>query len=259
MVAQLLGSHVKAILPQATPFNVGVTALQLVGVVAMAMSERTAPLAYSKFAGAAGNVPSRIGMVVIYALGLVASLMALIAACREPTAPRAALVGTMLTAHYLKRELEVLYVHRYSGKIDLATSCAISVSYGLATLGIMHYTAHEVALGRAAIAGAALFGIGAAGNAWHHWLLSTLRSGGKAAYAVPRGGLFGLVACPHYLMELLAWLGIAMTSSSLFAYLNFASMAAYLASRAHSTTRWYRAKFGEAYPRERKHLVPYLY
>lgn len=172
---------------------------------------------------------------------------------------RAALVGTMLTAHYLKRELEVLYVHRYSGKIDLATSCAISVSYGLATLGIMHYTAKEVELGRAAIAGAVLFGIGAMGNAWHHWLLSALRSGGKSAYVIPTGGLFRYVACPHYLMELVGWLGIAMTSSSLFAYLNFASMAGYLSSRAQSTSEWYRNKFGEAYPRERKNLVPFIF
>lgn len=79
------------ILPPATPFNIAVTALQLAGVASMAMSERTAPLAYSKFAGAAGNVPSRLGMVIIYLLGLVASLTTLIAACREPNTPRCAL------------------------------------------------------------------------------------------------------------------------------------------------------------------------
>jgi len=213
----------------------------------------------AQFAGAAGNVPSRLGMLIIYALGLVASIASLISACREPSCPRAALVGTMLTAHYLKRELEVFFVHRYSGKIDLATSCAISLSYGLATVGIMHYSARERALGRVAIAGAVLFGVGAAGNAWHHWLLAALRSGNRTAYAVPRGALFGLVACPHYLMELVAWLGIAMASSSLFAYLNFASMSAYLMGRAISTRDWYRRKFGDEYPAARKALVPYVF
>jgi hypothetical protein len=108
-------------------------------------------LPYSKFAGAAGDVPSRVGMVLIYALGLVVSLGQLTMACRESVSPRLVLVGTMLTAHYLKRELEVLYVHRYSGKISLATSCLISLSYGLGTLGIMHYTDRHLELGRAAI------------------------------------------------------------------------------------------------------------
>ncbi|KAJ1622176.1 hypothetical protein T492DRAFT_885676 [Pavlovales sp. CCMP2436] len=59
-----------AFLPPLTPFNVGVTALQIAGVVSMGMSEK-------------------------------------------PTCPRAVLVGTMLTAHYLKREFEVLWLHSY--------------------------------------------------------------------------------------------------------------------------------------------------
>jgi hypothetical protein len=245
-------------LPPLTPLNAAVTALQLAGVVAMSTSRDQLP--YSKFAGSAGDIGSRTGMAIIYVLGLVLSLGQLMVACREPVCPRLVLVGTMLTAHYLKRELEVLYVHKYSGKINLATSCMISVSYGLAAIGIMHYTERQLELGRAAICGAVVFGIGAVGNAWHHWLLSRLRAKGGGAYVVPQGGLFDLVTCPHYLMELVAWLGIAISSRSLFAFLNWVSMTGYLAGRARSTTEWYVAKFGDGYPAaRRKHLVPFVY
>lgn len=43
------------------------------------------------------------------------------------------------------------------------------------------------------------------------------------------------------------------------ALLVFAGMASYLSGRAVATTRWYRAKFGKAWPEHRRHLVPFVF
>jgi very-long-chain enoyl-CoA reductase len=245
-------------LPPLTPLNAGVTAAQLVAVSA-GLTERSAPVAYSKFAAGAGNISSRLGMVIIYSLGLAASAALLVGELRESARPRAVLVGAMLMAHYLKRELEVLYIHVYSGKTSLAVASFISLSYGLTALGITHYTARDLELGPGAMVGLVIFVIGLAGNGWHHWLLSTLRSGGTKKYVIPTCGLFPLVSCPHYLFELVAWLGIAIASHSLFACLQLAQMTSYLTSRASATTNWYQSKFGSDYPATRRHIIPFLY
>ena len=50
-----------------------------------------------------------------------------------------------------------------------------------------------------------MFAVGSAGNLYHHHLLASLRKGGDTGYKVPMGGLFELVAAPHYLFELVAW------------------------------------------------------
>jgi hypothetical protein len=84
---------------------------------------------------------------------------------------------------------------------------------------------------------------GQAGNGYHHVLLarlrrapgaakddsSTQRSPAKAAYSIPSGGLFKYCAAPHYLFEVIVWLGIALAAQQLNALLAAAGMASYLA------------------------------
>lgn len=48
-------------------------------------------------------------------------------------------------------------------------------------------------------AGVVLFLVGILGNFYHHFLLSKLRVKGDKGYKIPKGGLFSLVICPHYL------------------------------------------------------------
>ncbi|CAI5458630.1 unnamed protein product [Closterium sp. Yama58-4] len=62
--------------------------------------------------------------------------------------------------------------------------------------------------------GLLLFLIGIAGNLYHHWLLTRLRSDGSHEYRVPHGGLFHWVTCPHYLFECIDFLGVALMSQT---------------------------------------------
>lgn len=51
------------------------------------------------------------------------------------------------------------------------------------------------------------------------------------------------IVCPHYLGELLAWLGIALVSRQLAMYIWFFGETAYLLIRSRNMLKWYRAKF----------------
>ena len=92
--------------------------------------------------------------------------------------------------------------------MEKGASLTVCVAYALFSSAIVAMTAAApAALLRPdfATAGLALFALGTAGNAYHHWLLAQLRAGVGAAgakkYVAPRGGLFGLIVAPHYLFE----------------------------------------------------------
>ena len=55
--------------------------------------------------------------------------------------------------------------------------------------------------------------VGELGNLYHHQILASLRgNNGDTKYVPPSGGLFDLVAAPHYLFELIAWWGIGIVA-----------------------------------------------
>ena len=60
------------------------------------------------------------------------------------------------------------------------------------------------------------------GNLYHHVLLRSLRSqtlqGAVKQYHVPRGGLFEFVSCPHYLFEILTFVGAACMTQAMLQY-----------------------------------------
>ena len=111
--------------------------------------------------------------------------------------------------------------------------------------------------------GVSLFVIGELGNFYHHLLLKNLRPGSSSSgsgreYGTPTGGLFDLVTMPHYFFELVAWFGIAVTSSSLNSLLVVLSMTSYLAGRSVATRSWYIDNV-KGYPSGRRALVPFIF
>ena len=115
-------------------------------------------------------------------------------------------------------------------------------------------------------AGLALFGVGSLGNFYHHVLLARLRSDTKKTasstkrYVPPRGGLFSFVAAPHYLFEILAWLGIGLVAQQANAMLVVASMTSYLCGRAKATNKFNMETFTDKeWPRSRKAILPGIF
>eukprot|EP00775_Hariotina_reticulata_P013366 gene13366-13493_t len=82
---------------------------------------------------------------------------------------------------------------------------------------------------------------------------------GKATYKIPRGGLFELVSCPHYLAEIIIYCGLLlMTEGSLLPLLMLTWVGCNLVLAAQATHSWYLEHF-DAYPARRKVLVPFVY
>lgn len=107
--------------------------------------------------------------------------------------------------------------------------------------------------------GLSLYFVGEFGNFYHHYLLRRLRLDkkpeNKSKYVCPTGGLFDIIWCPHYLFELMAWLGIATVSKHSFQWMTFGQMASYLLGRALATQEWYHKKFKG---QERYALIPFI-
>lgn len=112
------------------------------------------------------------------------------------------------------------------------------------------------------VVGAVVFVIGAWINVSSDARLRRLRAerpAGADRYVLPSGGLFDLVACPNYLGECVEWCGFTILangarSTTAFAFWTFAN----LFPRAVATRAWYRRRFGDAYPRHRRAMIPYI-
>ena len=89
-------------------------------------------------------------------------------------------------------------------------------------------------------------------------LRRNLVTGTQGYYAIPYGGFFRYVSNPHYLGEIIEWLGWALlvrtAAGWAFAWFTFTN----LMPRAVLNHRWYQEHF-ENYPPERKILLPFIF
>lgn len=219
-------------------------------------------LTYSKFANGMTfgiMVPSKLGMCLLYAPAGVAAGYMLATADKGDS--RSDLVAKMMIAHFGKRVAECLFVHRYSEKMPLSSSGFISFFYTITSVSAIHYARlvpKDLYESWTLPVGLGLFSVGLAGNFYHHYLLASMRKPGEKEYQVPRGGLFEYVACPHYLFELIGWLGTALVSQHCFALATLGAMTVYLSDRAVGQTEWNRKKLPN-YPGHRKNLLPFIF
>ncbi|GAB4309371.1 MAG: DUF1295 domain-containing protein [Promethearchaeota archaeon] len=111
------------------------------------------------------------------------------------------------------------------------------------------------------LVGFVVFYAGVAINLHSDHVTRNLRAPGdqEMRWVVPQKGLHKYVAAPNYLGEITEWCGWALLTFSLpglvFAVWTFAN----LAPRANSHWKWYRAKFGDEYPANRKRLIPFVW
>ncbi|CAG8594574.1 10009_t:CDS:2 [Dentiscutata erythropus] len=82
----------------------------------------------------------------------------------------------------------------------------------------------------------------------------------SSRYVIPNGGLFNYIACPHYFGEIIEWIGFVIaTWYSYPAVLFLMAAIANLVPRAKTNLDWYREKFGDMYPKNRKAIVPFVW
>ncbi|CAL9080202.1 unnamed protein product [Musa textilis] len=255
--------------PPSSAFMTAMTAISTGALAYFGLSEAWGKhLQYSKFWNAGSppsgkqiRVSSRVGMLLLYTPALVAAAAAF-AVPAVVADDRCRLLALALALHFFKRDLEVLFIHQYSGNMILNSAIPITLSYFTGTVCMIY--AQYVTQGVPGptldlkVAGEVLFLVGITGNFYHHHLLSKLREKGDKTYKIPKGGLFELVICPHYLFEVIVFIGFCLISQTLYSFFFALGTLWYLMGRSYATRRWYLSKF-ENFPRQVKALIPYVF
>ncbi|KAL1969516.1 hypothetical protein VTN77DRAFT_8954 [Rasamsonia byssochlamydoides] len=186
----------------------------------------------------------------------------------EPSKTQA-IVCALLTLHFIKREIETIFIHRFSLATmpvrNIFKNCAhywilagVNLAYWVfrpdspaATDNlnpILLYT------------GLALFVFGELANLNAHLVLRDLRKPGTTERGIPKGFGFGLVTCPNYMFEVVAWIGIYFVTGLSWSVLLFTVVGTLqMMSWAAKKERRYRKEFGDRYKRKRFVMLPGIF
>jgi very-long-chain enoyl-CoA reductase len=169
--------------------------------------------------------------------------------------------------HYAKRELETLFVHRFSNATMPWFNIIKNSTHYWFLSGIMiaYFLYHPLYTAPAWLVAqppivlrglVALFVFAELNNFWCHMILRNLRPANSKARGIPKGNLFSLVSCANYTWEVLAWVVFSVftqtATSYFFALVSFGQILVW-AIKKHKA---YRVEFPD-YPR-RKALIPFV-
>ena len=237
-------------------------AVQVLLGTALVIGETTGllRLPYGKFR-TGGGVNSQVGLALAYAAPVFVYVAFWIEDRGTLEAPYYLIVFAAFLFHFIRRICEVCVVNSYSRPTPLSALLSIAIFYSGAAVICGFFQVRTLAQPSKLlmVLGGLTFAFGELLNAYHHWLLARIRASGATTYSLPRGGLFRWVAGPHYLGEILSFLGYAMMSDLLPVWGTALVVTAYLSARANSTLQWYRRQMSLQIPPDWGRLVPFVY
>lgn len=166
----------------------------------------------------------------------------------------------MITLHFVKRELETLFLHRFSAATMPAWNVVRNSAFYWAIAGFLAsvfiYLPGSLAASAADaswlnIVGVLLYVFGELSNLAVHVNLASLRRPGSTERKIPTGYGFGLVTCPNYMFEIIAWIGVILVSRSWTIVLFIFFGALYMRAWAIAKEKAYRQQFGDKYKKHR--------
>ncbi|KAI0649168.1 3-oxo-5-alpha-steroid 4-dehydrogenase-domain-containing protein [Trametes meyenii] len=175
--------------------------------------------------------------------------------------------------HFLKRELETLFVHRFShGTMPFRNIFKNSAHYHILSGLFLAYSVYSptFAANSPYIRGTirenpnflwaclGLFLFAELSNLKTHLTLSNLRSTDSTKRAIPQGYGFSLVSYPNYFFETLAWTAIAVMTGSYAAWLFLVVGTFQMVVWALKKHKNYKKEFGKDYPANRKAMFPFI-
>ncbi|KAI0635865.1 3-oxo-5-alpha-steroid 4-dehydrogenase-domain-containing protein [Trametes polyzona] len=175
--------------------------------------------------------------------------------------------------HFLKRELETLFVHRFShGTMPFRNVFKNSAHYHILSGVLLAYSVYSptFAANSPYIRGTvrenpnilwtclAVWLWAELSNLHAHITLRNLRPEGSTKRAIPQGYGFSLVSCANYLFETIAWTVIAVMTGSYAAWLFLVVSTYQMAVWAVKKHRNYKKEFGKDYPARRKAMFPFI-
>ncbi|KAL4909051.1 hypothetical protein BDW74DRAFT_145875 [Aspergillus multicolor] len=177
-------------------------------------------------------------------------------------------VCALLSLHFLKREYETVFVHRFSNATMPARNIVKNSGHYwiLAGCNIAYWVFRPDSAAATArvnpalvYTGLALYVFGELANFNTHLVLRDLRRPGSTERGIPRGFGFGAVTCPNYFFEVVSWVGVYLVSGLSWSVLFFIAVAAgQMALWAKKKERRYRKEFGDKYKRKRHVMIPGL-
>ena len=177
--------------------------------------------------------------------------------------------------HFLRRTIEVLFVHDYRRRMSIIESIVAHIYYWFFAfwigISVRHDNGYRQTFLALVVAGSVIFMLGEFGNGLCHLKLRKFRRekredsfSNESHHVLPRGCLFELVSCPHYLCEILSWLGFFLTSWVLPAAIFLLATLITLITYSYKKHRAYQQEFDglagkELYPRNRRALIPFIF
>ncbi|ORY77740.1 synaptic glyco protein SC2 [Protomyces lactucae-debilis] len=169
----------------------------------------------------------------------------------------------MVMLHFLKREYETMFVHRFSAEtmpfFNLFKNCAHYWIIGGALLAWFTYgPAYAVETWQFPKIAVFTFVMGEMCNLKTHKILRDLRRPGSTERRIPYGLGFDWVSCPNYFFEILCWVGISATTGSHAAWAFTIVSAAQMWQWSLKKHQRYLKEFPKDYPKDRKILIPFV-
>lgn len=173
----------------------------------------------------------------------------------------------LLFGHFLKRELETLFIHSFS--LDTMPARNIFRNSGhywlLSGVNVAYWvyspTAKAVQAPNPLVLylGLVLYAVGELGNLSNHLTLKNLRKPGSRERGIPRGLGFNWVTCPNYFFEIVAWIGMYLVSNLSLSILFFITIGGgmmFVWAKGKETR--YRKLFGANYKKKRFAMIPFV-
>ncbi|KAL1493304.1 hypothetical protein ABEB36_011383 [Hypothenemus hampei] len=171
------------------------------------------------------------------------------------------------SAHYLKRILETLFVHRFShGTMPLRNLFKNCGYYWGFTLYVAYHVNHPLFTPPniiMQILGLGLFIVSEFGNLSIHLLLRDLRPPGTRIRKIPVPNnnpltkLFNVVSCPNYTYEFYSWAGFTLLTSCVPAGIFTLAGLYQMSIWALGKHKNYKKEFPN-YPKRRKAILPFI-
>jgi very-long-chain enoyl-CoA reductase len=170
----------------------------------------------------------------------------------------------LITLHFAKRELETIFVHRFSNAtMPMFNIFKNSAHYWLLSGLLIAYFTYSPTSATAAESNPAitypalaLYAIGELGNLNAHLVLRSLRSPGGTERGVPKGFGFDWVTCPNYLFESLAWIAILLINRSWSTAVFIVVAVAQMGIWAKKKESRYRKELSGKYKKKRYGMLP---
>lgn len=170
--------------------------------------------------------------------------------------------------HYAKREIETLFVHRFSNATmpfsNLFKNCGYYWGFAAYVAYFVNHPLYTPPTEDLVYSGMCLFYLMEMGNLSSHITLRMLRPPGTKIRRIPHGGLFECVTCPNYFYEIMAWVGFNLMTKTVAGFLFMGAGALQMFLWAQKKHKNYKKEFDgkdgrELYPKSRKVIVPFLY